>query len=147
MCIRDSYSDVDDKNQGNKQTQNPPSAFWRMLKTLSVYLCTFTQKLHPLPQIINFLRQRCSTLLKVSLGDGVVQAAHRRSWCFCVCGVWLALELVPIGFQMRGFFGLITLTPKLVRMRVRVRTRVHVCLLYTSPSPRDLSTSRMPSSA
>ena len=23
----------------------------------------------------------------------------------------------------------------------------HVCLLYTSPSPRDLSTSRMPSSA
>ena len=34
-----------------------------MLKALSVYLlCTFTQKLHPLPQIINFLRQR-STLL------------------------------------------------------------------------------------
>ena len=25
--------------------------------------------------------------------------------------------------------------------------RVHDCLLYTSPSPRDLSTSRMPSSA
>ena len=24
---------------------------------------------------------------------------------------------------------------------------VHLCLLYTSPSPRDLSTSRMPSSA
>ena len=57
----------------------------------------------------------------------MVQAAHRRSWCFCVCGVWLALELVPIGFQMkRGFFGLITLTPKLVRMRVHVRIRVHV---------------------
>ena len=53
------HSDVDDKNQGNKQTQNPPSPFWRMLKTLSVYLCTFTQKLQRLPQI---LRQRCSTL-------------------------------------------------------------------------------------
>ena len=26
-------------------------------------------------------------------------------------------------------------------------TLVYVCLLYTSPSPRDLSTSRMPSSA
>ena len=25
--------------------------------------------------------------------------------------------------------------------------RIHACLLYTSPSPRDLSTSRMPSSA
>eukprot|EP00829_Urostomides_striatus_P016120 TRINITY_DN5228_c0_g1_i1.p3 TRINITY_DN5228_c0_g1~~TRINITY_DN5228_c0_g1_i1.p3 ORF type:complete len:122 (+),score=26.27 TRINITY_DN5228_c0_g1_i1:402-767(+) len=28
-----------------------------------------------------------------------------------------------------------------------VRDRNHSCLLYTSPSPRDLSTSRMPSSA
>ena len=27
------------------------------------------------------------------------------------------------------------------------RTWVRACLLYTSPSPRDLSTSRMPSSA
>ena len=27
------------------------------------------------------------------------------------------------------------------------RTRKQICLLYTSPSPRDLSTSRMPSSA
>ena len=27
------------------------------------------------------------------------------------------------------------------------RTEYHHCLLYTSPSPRDLSTSRMPSSA
>ena len=26
-------------------------------------------------------------------------------------------------------------------------TEISVCLLYTSPSPRDLSTSRMPSSA
>ena len=30
---------------------------------------------------------------------------------------------------------------------VREITRHMVCLLYTSPSPRDLSTSRMPSSA
>ena len=60
-------------------------------------------------------------------GDGVVQAAHRRSWCSCVCGVWLALELVHIGFQMkRFFFGFILRPPKLVRMRVRVHIRVHV---------------------
>ena len=51
----------------------------------------------------------------------------RQNAAWCVCGVWLALELVHIGFQMkRGFFGLITLTPKLVRMRVHVRIRVHV---------------------
>jgi len=30
---------------------------------------------------------------------------------------------------------------------IRANTRLVVCLLYTSPSPRDLSTSRMPSSA
>ena len=29
----------------------------------------------------------------------------------------------------------------------RLGLMVHICLLYTSPSPRDLSTSRMPSSA
>ena len=31
--------------------------------------------------------------------------------------------------------------------RARLRTLLYRCLLYTSPSPRDLSTSRMPSSA
>ena len=29
----------------------------------------------------------------------------------------------------------------------RAGPKAYVCLLYTSPSPRDLSTSRMPSSA
>ena len=33
-----------------------------------------------------------------------------------------------------------------VAMR-RAQVRLNICLLYTSPSPRDLSTSRMPSSA
>ena len=32
-------------------------------------------------------------------------------------------------------------------MRVEVTPQYVACLLYTSPSPRDLSTSRMPSSA
>ena len=33
------------------------------------------------------------------------------------------------------------------RVRIELREPITVCLLYTSPSPRDLSTSRMPSSA
>ena len=33
------------------------------------------------------------------------------------------------------------------RKRVNRWLRCYACLLYTSPSPRDLSTSRMPSSA
>ena len=32
-------------------------------------------------------------------------------------------------------------------VRDHIRSDVQTCLLYTSPSPRDLSTSRMPSSA
>ena len=47
-------------------------------------------------------------------------------------------------------FGLYT-TPHRVSKRFVVRQVVSIvpttCLLYTSPSPRDLSTSRMPSSA
>ena len=33
------------------------------------------------------------------------------------------------------------------RLEIRVAGKYKTCLLYTSPSPRDLSTSRMPSSA
>ena len=34
-----------------------------------------------------------------------------------------------------------------VGIRLQMQDGWHTCLLYTSPSPRDLSTSRMPSSA
>ena len=37
--------------------------------------------------------------------------------------------------------------PRLDRVAEGMRTGSQPCLLYTSPSPRDLSTSRMPSSA
>ena len=37
--------------------------------------------------------------------------------------------------------------PEGKEVRVPYRGPLEVCLLYTSPSPRDLSTSRMPSSA
>ena len=36
---------------------------------------------------------------------------------------------------------------KLWISRINAATRSHGCLLYTSPSPRDISGSRMPSSA
>ena len=41
-------------------------------------------------------------------------------------------------------FGMVIDYPKLTSTR---RPKQYFCLLYTSPSPRDLSTSRMPSSA
>ena len=36
---------------------------------------------------------------------------------------------------------------KCLKIGIEIGDRAHDCLLYTSPSPRDLSTSRMPSSA
>ena len=36
---------------------------------------------------------------------------------------------------------------RFLRAQAEDKTQAKTCLLYTSPSPRDLSTSRMPSSA
>ena len=51
--------------------------------------------------------------------------------------------LVPIQTQYKAIMG----TQQLIDTIKRVRKYGNSCLLYTSPSPRDLSTSRMPSSA
>ena len=48
--------------------------------------------------------------------------------------------------MVRVRVGLVRVRVGLVRVGL-VRVRVRVCLLYTSPSPRDLYRSRMPSSA
>ena len=50
---------------------------------------------------------------------------------------------IPYGYHAEGYHAR-TDTVKLTGYQV---CRVTTCLLYTSPSPRDLSTSRMPSSA
>ena len=52
--------------------------------------------------------------------------------------------------QQDGFIGEISKGKgcKVVNIEQNIHcTGTHTCLLYTSPSPRDLSTSRMPSSA
>ena len=59
-----------------------------------------------------------------------------------------ARELVPTGFAMAippGFEAQIR--PRSGLALEHGLSLVNACLLYTSPSPRDLSTSRMPSSA
>ena len=45
------------------------------------------------------------------------------------------------------FFGMPAHVTVLDAAKHSARRLPHTCLLYTSPSPRDLSTSRMPSSA
>ena len=46
-----------------------------------------------------------------------------------------------------GLIDGVTTNPTLIKKSGQDPEEVYSCLLYTSPSPRDLSTSRMPSSA
>ena len=63
-------------------------------------------------------------------------------------GEWLIIKifLVLLMTFLYGFFILSAQNFKLNRNK-RSELFFRICLLYTSPSPRDLSTSRMPSSA
>ena len=53
--------------------------------------------------------------------------------------------------NLRAIYALFVATNKALFLLLRKRPKIVIslggCLLYTSPSPRDLSTSRMPSSA
>ena len=53
------------------------------------------------------------------------------------------------GLDPQGYVWIACGRPEFESEQARVQTALHIlcCLLYTSPSPRDLSTSRMPSSA
>ena len=68
-------------------------------------------------------------------GDGYLRALLRR----------LPLPLIVLTLGICVFMLLVATRPE--TKPVENRERVWNCLLYTSPSPRDLSTSRMPSSA
>ena len=77
------------------------------------------------------------------------------------CGGWRDWAVGPDGIELSSAGVVKWLRNDLVRVLVRPATGVcsaevaasfgdvqsSACLLYTSPSPRDLSTSRMPSSA
>ena len=68
------------------------------------------------------------------------QTCQLLSTQFTVCSFLLYLNscLVKLGlFMSKKFFLIFTL----------MRTNSTICLLYTSPSPRDMRRSRMPSSA
>ena len=54
---------------------------------------------------------------------------------------------VAKGFALKTDEGIQSSTEELLSKIDEVRVLFNDCLLYTSPSPRDLSTSRMPSSA
>ena len=73
----------------------------------------------------------------LSLPQTMTGRAHRQSQ--------LVVNIQPHEKRLEGLF--LVHNAIFARVRTHTYTHTHTCLLYTSPSPRDISLSRMPSSA
>ena len=81
----------------------------------------------------------------MGLIENEVGVIHGRRWRFVS---WA--EAMELEWAKRGLMEMERMTKVGVDARKALNPRAveqEDCLLYTSPSPRDLSTSRMPSSA
>ena len=69
-------------------------------------------------------------------------------WSGCISGAWREDQFLE-EFEAAGFEGMFLAKRESEPWQTveGIEFRSVTCLLYTSPSPRDLSTSRMPSSA
>jgi len=90
--------------------------------------------------------------IKVALAAGIGNNQPYGASSFTMDKHWVVLD-ASYALSGRTFQRVLVATPQLsendrenIRLELRPATNVR-CLLYTSPSPRDLSTSRMPSSA
>jgi len=111
--------------------------FWRERQVNSFLLCTVLAKqtrrlgrLMPdrrIPELIMLALKNCADYeLALDVGAGIPELVRE--------------EAMQIGRLTRRRESAVTSRPG-------PWDRSQICLLYTSPSPRDLSTSRMPSSA
>ena len=91
--------------------------------------------------------------------------AWLSAWLFCVAGFMLSYEVVARYFflaptswaaelsQLSLIYGTLLAMPWALKSRKHIQINLVInrlsktCLLYTSPSPRDRTRSRMPSSA
>ena len=63
-------------------------------------------------------------------------------------GALVTLEITAMAVGLGLVFGLLAALAQLSKFTpLRLLAKIYVCLLYTSPSPRDSTSSRMPSSA
>ena len=103
--------------------------------------------------VFNFLVFGTTTTVAHAVGRGDLDAAGRRVAHAAVAATALGvlggvLLFVGAPLLVRAFGAVEDLVePAVTYLRVRALGVPFLCLLYTSPSPRDLSTSRMPSSA
>ena len=80
------------------------------------------------------------TVISEDVDDMITNPEHEAKMLGSVIAPALSADPLTVN---GGIFHLFTVDPEVVGAR-QMR---YSCLLYTSPSPRDLSTSRMPSSA
>ena len=73
------------------------------------------------------------------------KAAEQASRC-SQCGVPFCQNHCPLGNNIPDWLKMVAEGRLQDAYEISAETN-NICLLYTSPSPRDLSTSRMPSSA
>ena len=66
---------------------------------------------------------------------------------FCISGFITPLSMQWSGYKLSSWKGFLVSRFFRLYPAFAVIAVIEICLLYTSPSPRDLSTSRMPSSA
>ena len=78
-------------------------------------------------KIVDWLSEKADIVVRF-------QGGHNAGHTLVIEGTEYKLSLLPSGIVRQGKTSVIG-------------NGVVICLLYTSPSPRDLSTSRMPSSA
>ena len=77
--------------------------------------------------------------------DAVMAVAMVPVWVHCIKKVRATLDREHMAFL--GICAAFSFLLMMFNVPLPGGTTGHACLLYTSPSPRDLSTSRMPSSA
>ena len=85
---------------------------------------------------------------KPGIGDAVVVYKVRQREAMRLENVQMAKELTHIAWDPQGHvLSVGTAKGNLLLYDTRIGKTMSICLLYTSPSPRDVEESRMPSSA
>ena len=99
---------------------------------------------------VNLSRSAVSERIRQLEASGVIQGYHARIAEPAAVVVKAYLELFYKGGRCEQYVERMRAFPEVRRcsgISGETDMLIYICLLYTSPSPRDLSTSRMPSSA
>ena len=167
MCIRDSldfeFDESDPKIKISNKTKSHrlinevlevqnPDKFFELLKRNRV-LASRKERKEKIESLIN--KASKSLNLKPDLSDGLLnELTDLVEWPDLIFGKFseefLDLPVEVLSTVMKShqrYVPLLLKNKSFSKLDLSSEKNISTCLLYTSPSPRDLSTSRMPSSA